>query len=60
MKDKGFDARDVFYNGHLIKLYQLFLEKFSRLDEKTWWEMETKDITKGSRGLQLNAVYRKK
>ncbi len=60
MGDNGFQSRDVFYNGHLIKLYQLFLEKLSRVDEKTWWDLEKKDISGCNRGLQLNAVYRRK
>ena len=54
-----FSRYKFFYNGHLIKLFQLILDKFNVINDKKWWEIEKKDINKNSSGLQLNAVYYK-
>lgn len=51
--------RRRYYNGHLIKLVQLVLEKFCLLNQDQWWKMENMDINQGSMGLQLNAIYQK-
>jgi len=55
-----FKLRHVKYNGHLIKLLQLVLEKFHLITEEQWWFIEKKDINGGESGIQLNAVYQKK
>ena len=60
MKKDGFEIEKVFYNGHLIKLAQLALEKLGRVNDKTWWKLEEKDINTNPISLQLNALYRKK
>lgn len=59
--EKGghFRLEKFFYNGHLIKLIQLLLEKFRLINNKLWWAMENIDINNNTRGLQLNAFYRK-
>ena len=49
-----------FYNGHLIKFLQLFLEKTNLVNSKLWWQIEKKDINQNPFGLQLNALYQKK
>lgn len=49
----------VFYNAHLIKLWQLVFEKFHLMSDQKWWEIENKDINGGDRGLQLNALFQK-
>ncbi|MFH0924031.1 MAG: class I SAM-dependent methyltransferase [bacterium] len=59
-KDERFEMEEVFYNAHLIKLFQLILDKFYLLDEEKWWVMEKRDINKNHFGIQLNAIYRKK
>lgn len=60
MEKEGFFKVDYFYNGHLIKIWQLFLEKIGLISDKKWWRMEEKDINKNENGLQLNVVYKKK
>ena len=55
-----FELEKVFYNGHLIKLWQLVLDKFKLVDNGCWWKMEKKDINQCARGVQLNAIYRRK
>lgn len=54
-------CRGIFYNGHLIKFWQLFLEKTGRIDDKKWWALENKDLSlRGNkRGVQLNALFEK-
>jgi ubiquinone/menaquinone biosynthesis C-methylase UbiE len=49
-----------FYNGHLIKFIQLFLEKLKIINNKNWWKIENIDINHNSNGVQLNALYQKK
>jgi ubiquinone/menaquinone biosynthesis C-methylase UbiE len=51
---------EVFYNGHLVKFYQILLEKFNKINDKKWWELEAKDINLKNNGVQLNAIYYKK
>ncbi|MFA6047629.1 MAG: radical SAM protein [Parcubacteria group bacterium] len=50
----------TFYNGHLIKFYQLGREKLKLIGDKKWWEIERKDISSDNSGVQLNAIYQKK
>lgn len=50
----------VFYNGHLIKFYQIALERLKLIDENKWWELEKKDISNNNMGVQLNVIYQKK
>lgn len=59
-KGNRFDLEDFFYNGHLIKLCQIFLDKIRLIDEKRWWDMERKDMNKVPSGVQLNAIFRKR
>jgi len=60
MQKVDFVRQDFFYNGHLIKLAQLALDKLGRVNDKTWWKLEEKDINTNPISLQLNALYRKK
>ena len=57
---KSFNLKKVFYNGHLIKFIQLFLEKTKIINNKLWWKIEEKDINNNQSGVQLNAIYQKK
>jgi ubiquinone/menaquinone biosynthesis C-methylase UbiE len=52
-----FKRLKVFYNGHLMKFYQIFLEKIKKIDDEKWWKMERSDINKNTAGVQLNAIY---
>lgn len=54
-----FKLRKVFYNAHIMKLLQLFLEKLCLINDKQWWEIEERDINNDCKGLQLNAFYQK-
>lgn len=58
-KENRFELEDFFYNGHLIKFYQILLDKIGFINEKNWWSIEKKDINKVSSGVQLNAIFRK-
>lgn len=52
----------VFYNGHLIKFVQLFLEKLlkKRFSNDDWWKLEKMDLKNSSNmGVQLNASFRR-
>lgn len=60
MKKAGFKLKTFFYNGHLLKLGQLVLDKLGLLNEKIWWRIEEKDINKNPMGIQLNAIYQKR
>ncbi|PIS08804.1 hypothetical protein COT75_04980 [Candidatus Beckwithbacteria bacterium CG10_big_fil_rev_8_21_14_0_10_34_10] len=60
MEKRGCKLIKYFYNGHLIKLVQLLLEKLHLLKGKQWWQWEKKDINLNPKGLQLNAIYQKK
>ncbi len=60
MARNGLILGNFFYNGHLIKLFQIILEKLKAVDEKEWWMMENKDIGKNPMGIQLNAIFNKK
>jgi ubiquinone/menaquinone biosynthesis C-methylase UbiE/uncharacterized protein YbaR (Trm112 family) len=55
----GFRLQRVFYNGHLIKLLQLVLERLGFINDKNWWRFEKEDINRSSTGIQLNAIYKK-
>lgn len=56
---KEMNIKKALYNGHLIKLLQLFLDKLGIINNRQWWIMETKDIDANSFGIQLNAIYQK-
>lgn len=56
----GFKNKKYFYNGHLIKFLQLFLEKTKIINSKLWWNFEKIDINNNQMGVQLNAIYQKK
>lgn len=58
-KMKNFKLEKYFYNGHLIKLWQIILEKLHLIGDRKWWQMEEKDINDNPKGLQLNALYKK-
>ncbi|MDP4009668.1 MAG: methyltransferase domain-containing protein [Candidatus Shapirobacteria bacterium] len=60
LKEFNFQLKTNFYNGHLIKFLQLFLEKTSIISNKLWWKIEKIDINNNSTGVQLNAIYQKK
>ncbi|MDO8515111.1 MAG: class I SAM-dependent methyltransferase [bacterium] len=51
--------KKILYNGHLIKLFQLLLDKLGIIDDRRWWTMEAKDIDANSSGIQLNVIYQK-
>ena len=57
--NKNFILKKIIYNGHLIKFFQLFLEKIHKINDKYWWHLEKKDLNKNNSGVQLNAVYQK-
>lgn len=59
MHGVGFKIEKVVYNGHLIKFWQLALEKLGLISDKIWWQQEKKDLNQNPRGVQLNAYYRK-
>lgn len=59
MGEAGFKIEKVVYNGHLIKFWQLALEKLGLISDKTWWQQEKIDLNQNPRGVQLNAYYRK-
>ncbi len=58
-KNHLFKIKKIFYNGHLLKLWQLLLEKIHLIDEETWWRWEAKDINQNPWALQLNAILQK-
>ena len=60
LKPLNFELKINFYNGHLIKFLQLFLEKTGIIKNKLWWKIEKLDINNNSSGVQLNAIYQKK
>ena len=60
LKSSNFKSINYFYNGHLIKFIQLFLEKTKIISNKLWWKIEKLDINHCSTGVQLNAIYQKK
>jgi len=53
----SFRRHKLFYNGHLIKFIQILLEKLGRISDKKWWQIEKRDISKNSSGVQLNVIY---
>lgn len=55
----GLTLKENFYNGHLIKFVQLFLEKINHISDKQWWSIEDKDINSNLTGVQLNAIFQK-
>lgn len=59
LKKVGFKLESFFYNGHLLKLLQIILEKGRLITNKYWWQIEKKDINQGENGLHLNAIFKK-
>jgi ubiquinone/menaquinone biosynthesis C-methylase UbiE len=59
LKEFNLYHKTNFYNGHLIKFLQLFLEKTGIISNKLWWKIEKLDINNNSTGVQLNAIYQK-
>jgi len=55
-----FIPKKHFYNGHLIKFFQLFFAKLKFINNDLWWKIEKIDINDKSSGVQLNAIYQKK
>lgn len=60
LREFNFQLKTNFYNGHLIKFLQLFLEKTGIISNKLWWKIEKMDINNNSTGVQLNVIYQKK
>lgn len=60
MKKVDFVEKGVVYNGHLIKFFQLALEKLGAINDNWWWRLENKDLNYGQMGVQLNVYYQKK
>jgi 2-polyprenyl-3-methyl-5-hydroxy-6-metoxy-1,4-benzoquinol methylase len=60
MRKVGFVERGVVYNGHLVKLFQLVLEKLGIINDDWWWQLENKDLSQNQMGVQLNVYYQKK
>lgn len=61
MKQGGFALDKVFYNGHMVKFIEVLMEvlHLRLVSDKTWWEIDRKDINNNSSGLHLNAIFRK-
>lgn len=59
--DNRLAYRGIFYNGHLVKFWQLFLEKIGNINDEKWWGLENKDLSlrENKRGVQLNALFEK-
>ena len=55
------ECEEVFYNGHLIKFYQIAMERFGLIDDRKWWRLEERDLLyrDNKMGVQLNAVFKK-
>ena len=60
LRPLNFELKNHFYNGHLIKFLQLFLEKTDIIKNKLWWKIEKLDINHNPTGVQLNTFYQKK
>lgn len=60
-KSNKFACVDIFYNAHLIKFYQLLLEKIGLINDERWWSLENKDFSfrNNKMGAQLNALFKK-
>jgi len=52
-------CKRIFYNGHLIKFYQIFLERLGLIHDKKWWLLEDRDLAfqHNKMGVQLNAIF---
>lgn len=59
LKKENFKLENFFYNGHLIKFGQIILDRVNLINNKNWWEIEKKDLNQDSKGLHLNAVFKK-
>lgn len=55
----GFALKDSFYNAHLKKLAQILMWRMHLIDEKLWWKIERSDVNNDSKGIQLNAIFKK-
>jgi len=49
-----------FYNGHLLKIFQIILQKLNFIPQKLWWSIEKNDINKNPHGAQINLIFQKK
>jgi ubiquinone/menaquinone biosynthesis C-methylase UbiE len=58
-RENLFQRRSLFYNGHLIKFFQILMEKLGSIRDEAWWRLEDRDINTNSSGVQLNAIYQK-
>lgn len=61
-KEAGLTVREIMYSAHLIKIAQIFLERFfrgSKLTSRIWWNFERRDLSKknGKMGLQLTVIF---
>ena len=55
-KSHDFDKKQVIYNGHLVKISQILLNKY--LSNEKWWKMEEKDfVNKSKIAAQLNLIF---
>lgn len=52
-------CKRIFYNGHLVKFYQIFLERLGLIRDKKWWLLEDRDLAfqHNKMGVQLNAIF---
>jgi len=55
----NFSVRQIYYNGHLIKIFQIIMSKLKLINKKIWWYIEKKDITKNVHGAQTNILFQK-
>lgn len=55
------ECAEAYYNGHLLKFYQIVMERFGLIDERKWWSLEERDLLyrDNKMGVQLNAVFKK-
>jgi ubiquinone/menaquinone biosynthesis C-methylase UbiE/uncharacterized protein YbaR (Trm112 family) len=60
MYGNGFILEEIKYNAHLKKLVQIILDRLNLINSEKWWKIEEDDINDNSRGLQLNAIYKKR
>ncbi|MCZ7355906.1 MAG: class I SAM-dependent methyltransferase [Candidatus Methanoperedens sp.] len=64
-KNHGFDIKNIFYSGHLVKIIQIVLSRFipeiNKPDSSLWWNLEKIDLKQkdAKNGLQLCMVFEK-
>ena len=54
-----FVIKKIFYNGHLLKIFQIMASRFNIINQKIWWYLEEKDINLKNNGAQLNVMLKK-